>query len=255
MLHCTISGDGRAMPRRNPALQHPRRVGCGSPCARSSATPLRPAMTAPLPALLDYPFAAPPAPGEAIEVAPGVCGCACRCRSRSITSTSGCFRSRTAGRWSTAATARRHARAVGTAFRDDARRREPIRRIIATHCHPDHVGNAAWLAARFGCAGGDDPRRVHGGARDRRTSTAATRCAATVELFRRHGMAGGASAPRCAAAATSTRAACRNCRRRSTGCSTATAIAVGGATDWRVIEGHGHSPEHASLYAARARHR
>ncbi len=27
----------------------------------------------------------------------------------------------------------------------------PIRRIIATHCHPDHLGNAAWLAARFGC--------------------------------------------------------------------------------------------------------
>ena len=25
-----------------------------------------------------------------------------------------------------------------------------------------------------------------------------------------------------------------------------------GATDWRVIEGHGHSPEHASLYAPNA---
>src|SRR5512144_3228506 len=22
----------------------------------------------------------------------------------------------------------------------------PIRRIVATHCHPDHLGNAAWLA-------------------------------------------------------------------------------------------------------------
>ena len=29
-------------------------------------------MTAPHPAVLDFPFAAPPPPGEAIEVAPGV---------------------------------------------------------------------------------------------------------------------------------------------------------------------------------------
>ena len=27
----------------------------------------------------------------------------------------------------------------------------PINRVIATHYHPDHLGNAAWLCARFGC--------------------------------------------------------------------------------------------------------
>ncbi len=27
----------------------------------------------------------------------------------------------------------------------------PLARIVATHYHPDHLGNAAWLAARFGC--------------------------------------------------------------------------------------------------------
>jgi glyoxylase-like metal-dependent hydrolase (beta-lactamase superfamily II) len=27
----------------------------------------------------------------------------------------------------------------------------PIRRIVVTHCHPDHLGNAAWLAAHFHC--------------------------------------------------------------------------------------------------------
>jgi glyoxylase-like metal-dependent hydrolase (beta-lactamase superfamily II) len=28
----------------------------------------------------------------------------------------------------------------------------PVRRLIATHYHPDHVGNAAWLSARWGCS-------------------------------------------------------------------------------------------------------
>ena len=27
----------------------------------------------------------------------------------------------------------------------------PLSHIVATHCHPDHLGNAAWLAAHFGC--------------------------------------------------------------------------------------------------------
>ena len=32
-----------------------------------------------------------------------------------------------------------------------------IERVVATHCHPDHLGNAAWLAERFGSA---DRRRL-----------------------------------------------------------------------------------------------
>jgi len=31
-------------------------------------------------------------------------------------------------------------------------RERPLLRIVATHCHPDHLGNAAWLAAHFGCS-------------------------------------------------------------------------------------------------------
>src|SRR5277367_5311326 len=27
----------------------------------------------------------------------------------------------------------------------------PLNRVVATHYHPDHVGNAAWLTHRFSC--------------------------------------------------------------------------------------------------------
>src|SRR5436853_7039981 len=27
-----------------------------------------------------------------------------------------------------------------------------LKRIVVTHYHPDHAGNAAWLCGRFGCA-------------------------------------------------------------------------------------------------------
>src|SRR5271169_968936 len=29
---------------------------------------------------------------------------------------------------------------------------EPIAQVVATHYHPDHLGNAAWLAGRWACA-------------------------------------------------------------------------------------------------------
>ena len=109
-------------------------------------------MTASLPLVLDYPLAAPPAPGEVIEVAPRIhwlrmplpfaldhinlwllreddgytlvdCG------------------------YGDAAT-----RAVWERHFATTLAQHPIRRIIATHCHPDHVGNAEWLSSRFGVA-------------------------------------------------------------------------------------------------------
>ena len=111
------------------------------------------AMNAALPAVLDYPFAAPPAPG--------------RRRSRSRRGVLWLrmplpFALDHINLWLLDGR-RRLATLVDCGYRRRARRarcgsatsrprsaRRPLRRIVATHCHPDHVGNAAWLAARFG---------------------------------------------------------------------------------------------------------
>ena len=42
-------------------------------------------------------------------------------------------------------------RALGMRISPPRSRAGRIKRVIATHYHPDHLGNAAWLTARFGC--------------------------------------------------------------------------------------------------------
>jgi glyoxylase-like metal-dependent hydrolase (beta-lactamase superfamily II) len=120
----------------------------------------------------------------------------------------------------------------------------PIRSIVVTHCHPDHLGNAAWLAERYACTvtmtqgeylaahaliaeiGGYGPADVQ-------------------QLFARHGMA----AEHIAALA----AKGNRYRRGVPEAPHAFARMVGGddvalgGRAWRVIAGYGHSAEHAAL--------
>jgi glyoxylase-like metal-dependent hydrolase (beta-lactamase superfamily II) len=207
-------------------------------------------MTASLPALLDYPVAAPPGPGEAVEIAPGLLWLrmplpfALDHINLWLMAEPGGFAlvdcgygdSTTRELWE------RHF-AAGQGGR-------PILRIIATHCHPDHVGNAAWLAARFGAPvlmTYAEFLTAHAFAGQHSGHA----LSATVELFRRHGMPAGH---------------CAELRDRGNqykrGVPELPQSFVrlqdgdrvrAGATDWRVIEGHGHSPEHASLYARERR--
>ncbi len=204
-------------------------------------------MTAPMPAVLDYPFAAPPDPGEVIEVAPRVfwlrmplpfaldhinlwlladddgftlvdCGY---------------------GDGATRAVWERHFATTLAA--------QPIRRIIATHCHPDHVGNAAWLSERFGAAVAMTPAEyltAHALAGQH----AGYGPMPTIQFFRRHGM----SAEHVAAMdmrgnhyRKGVPELPESFERLQDG-----ATRKAGGTTWRVLEGHGHSPEHASLHSA-----
>ncbi len=204
-------------------------------------------MTAAMPAVLDYPFAAPPAPGEVITVAPRIlwlrmplpfaldhinlwllagddgatvvdCGY---------------------GSETTRALWERH-------FTTTLARHSPSR-IIATHCHPDHVGNAAWLAARFGVpvtmthAEFLTAHAIFG-------ERAGHGVASTVEMFRRHGMAADHVAA-LAARGNAYRRGVPELPESFDRLLDGDLRRAGGAT-WRVVEGHGHSPEHASLFCA-----
>jgi glyoxylase-like metal-dependent hydrolase (beta-lactamase superfamily II) len=203
-------------------------------------------MTAPMPAVLDYPFDGPPAPGEAIEVAPHILWLRMPLP----------FALDHINLWLLAD--EDGYTLVDCGYGNDATRalwerhfattlaRTPIRRIVATHCHPDHVGNAAWLSARFGAPVAMTHAEYltahaiagqHGG----------YGTAPTVALFRRHGMA-----PE-HVAAFDTRG---NQYRRGVPELPASFdrlldgdTRIAGGVAWRIVEGHGHSPEHASLFS------
>ena len=203
-------------------------------------------MTASLPALLDYPYAGPPGPAETIEVAPGILWLRMPLpfaldhinlwlhaeRDGFALVDCGYGNDATRGLWD------RH---FATTLRD-----RPILRIIATHCHPDHVGNAAWLAARFGCAVAmthAEYLTAHAFAGQH----SGYALEATVELFRRHGL----PPEECAALEGRGNQYKRGVPELPTSFLRLLDgdLVRAGATTWRVIEGHGHSPEHASLYA------
>jgi glyoxylase-like metal-dependent hydrolase (beta-lactamase superfamily II) len=204
-------------------------------------------MTAVLPAVLDYQFAAPPAPGEVIAVARGIGWLRMPLPfaldhinlwlldGEDGTTLVDCGYGNSATRelWA------RH-------FASTLRERELVR-IVATHCHPDHVGNAAWLSSRFGVPvtmtyaefltahAIRDEHSGHG-------------VADTIAHFRRHGMA---------AEQLEALAARGNAYRRGVSELPASFDRLvdsdalrAGDTAWRVLEGHGHSPEHASLFSA-----
>jgi len=204
-------------------------------------------MSSPDPHVLDYPLAAPPPPGDAVQVAPGVSWLRMplpfaldHINLWLVTEDDGYTLVDTG--YGSAET-----RTLWERHFADTLGGEPITRIVATHCHPDHLGNAAWIARRFDCrvamTHGEfmaahaiiDERATHG-TRD------------TCELFRLHGMA---------QVDVDALAARGNQYKRGVPEAPASfdrllehdTITMGGKR-WRVIIGHGHSSEHASLYCA-----
>lgn len=98
---------------------------------------------------LDYPFAARPEPGAAIEVAPGLHWI--RMRLPFQLNHINLWLLEDDGGWTV----------VDTGIRDEptaeawkqlfagAMQNRPVKRVIVTHLHPDHAGMAGWLVRRF----------------------------------------------------------------------------------------------------------
>jgi len=118
-------------------------------------------------------------------------------------------------------------------------------RILVTHFHPDHAGNAGWLCERFGA-----PLWITQGeyltAHAVRSGAAGFVAEATLGLFRAHGL------DEARLGQLGTRG---NQYKRLVGelptqyrrIMDGESIAVDSRA-WRVITGYGHAPEHASLY-------
>ncbi|MBV8030034.1 MAG: MBL fold metallo-hydrolase [Betaproteobacteria bacterium] len=120
-----------------------------------------------------------------------------------------------------------------------------LKRIVVTHYHPDHAGNAGWLCERFGV----QVWMTQGEyltAHAVRASSAGYTSDAVLEVFRRNGLD---EARLGAMVSGRNRYAAfvpdfpQSYRRVIDG----DRIAIG-AREWRVMVGYGHAPEHMSLY-------
>jgi glyoxylase-like metal-dependent hydrolase (beta-lactamase superfamily II) len=186
---------------------------------------------------LTYPFPEVPAPGTTIEVAPGI-----RWLSMPLP-----FQLDHINLWlleddvvdtgiGNAETRRLWAEILG---------KKHVRRVVLTHYHPDHAGNAAWLCERYG-AEFWTTQGEYLTAHAVRSSSAGYTAEAVLEVFRRNGL--------------DRERAARMASRRNRYAELVPEfpfsyhriieddeLTIGGRR-WRAIIGHGHAPEHLSLY-------
>jgi glyoxylase-like metal-dependent hydrolase (beta-lactamase superfamily II) len=202
-------------------------------------------MNASLPTILSFPFDGPPSPGTTREVAPGILWL--RMPLPFALDHINLWLLRDGDGWTQ----------VDCGY-GDATTRElwnrhfletldglPIRRIVATHYHPDHLGNAAWIADRFRCPvvmPQAEYLTAHAVADDR----AGYGSVETSELFRAHGMSEEHLAS-LAARGNRYRHGVPELPTRYRRLSAGDHISIGKCR-WRVIPGFGHSPEHAALH-------
>ena len=199
----------------------------------------------------DYPFANPPAPAATIEVAPGVHWLrmalpfqldhinlwlledGTKENPSWLMVDTGLGNEPTRALWD-----RIFAEKIGS---------RPVKRVLVTHYHPDHAGNAAWLCERSGAElwmTRGEYLTVHAA----RHGAAGYSPQAQMALFRANGL------DETQANALLTRGGLYKTmvpdfpfshRRIFEGES----ISIGGR-DWQVIVGYGHAPEHVSLHCA-----
>ena len=203
---------------------------------------------------LRYPWPTPPGPGETIGIAPGVLWARLPLpfRPDHLNAYAARRRRRLERRRHRPRHARR-ARGLGPRCSAGALAGRPVRRVILTHHHPDHVGLAGWFQATGRRALGDAHRLADGAHADpRRAAPAAARrrwpSGAPPAWTRR-------STPSARRRGPSTSPTWwRRCRSGSGAIVQGEEIVAGGRR-WRVEIGHGHAPEQATLWGLDARSR
>jgi glyoxylase-like metal-dependent hydrolase (beta-lactamase superfamily II) len=189
--------------------------------------------------LLEYPWAQTPPPGTTLDVAPGV-----RWLSMPLP-----FQLDHINLWLLEETI------VDTGIgNSDTRalwekileKENNVNRVILTHYHPDHAGNAAWLCKRFG-AELWTTQGEYLTAHAVRSAGAGYTAEAVLDVFRKNGL----DAERRARMSTGRNRYAElvpefpmSYRRIIEG----DRLRIGGR-EWRAFIGHGHAPEHLSLYS------
>jgi len=192
---------------------------------------------------LQFPFREPPAPGRALEVAPGVRWV--RMPLPFALDHINLWLLEDGGAWTLVDCGIGNPETRALWERVFAGEKFEVSRVLATHCHPDHAGNAAWLTTRFGA-----PlwmaQAEYLTAHAMRDSAAGYSADAMLALYRRHGLDDARHAVM-AKRGNSYRRLVPELPQSYCRLMPGDAVTIGGRR-WRAIVGYGHAPEHLSFH-------
>ena len=123
----------------------------------------------------------------------------------------------------------------------------PVLRVLATHCHPDHVGLSGWLCERFNAPFWTTTGEF-GFARMMAAALPGVDGPSAIPHFERHGLTDASMLEQMRSRRNYYPSLVPGVPASYTRLQDGQVIRIG-QLRWRVITGFGHSPEHASLYS------
>ena len=123
----------------------------------------------------------------------------------------------------------------------------PLQRVFATHCHPDHVGLSGWLCERFDARFWTSAAEF-AFARMMAAALPGVDGPSAVPHFQKHGLRDAALLEQMQSRKNYYPSLVPTVPTAYTRLQDGQRVRIG-ATEWRVITGFGHSPEHVSLYS------